>query len=591
MNIENDFLTDFDLFGKVPELYYKGKSKKASTMGLVLTVIYIILYIAFLIYKLIRMFKRVDMTFYDSYTFQGLPSINLTNNEFYGGFGMGGIVDERMYFLIVTYVSKWKVNGKWQNITKILQTDICNLDWFGPDYKEIFADKPLGQYYCIKDVSGMVLEGYSNLERYSYFNVKFFPCVGISPSGKECYNRDLVEQFFRVNTVELLIQSNDVNPEDYKTPVLRKEVDMNSPVFKDEFQLMYSYLQIVNVETDEDITGLNFFTNTIRKQQYLRYSHSFIITSPLIFGDILGGPNRPVADSTLQLHAQVLTEKRQYTQLIDVLGDVGGLMEIVYTIFNIIASFVTEVLYDKSLVNNLFSFDLNKKYVVFKSHNYKIKCNNEDNGIKDLKKERTNAFKEKIQDLESNKNIEIYSKENSGDQNILSKNDIISTQKKVIKKRKTKKKIASKASKSSLIQFKEQSPNENAQIYENKLSIEENRKNSMSIYNNPDEHVESVHETINSSNRELKNVYINNWLICCFWCSNRKKNINKVLFEEGSKLITERLDILNMFSHLYVVELLQKKFGIEAKGINMSDKCKNNLQIVNLNKNYKSIEN
>ena len=591
MNIENDFLTDFDLFGKVPEMYYKGKSKKASTMGLILTVIYIILYIAFLIYKLIRMFKRVDMTFYDSYTFQGLPSINVTNNEFYGGFGMGGIADERMYYLIVTYVSKWKVNGKWQNITKVLQTEKCNIDWFGPDYRDIFRDKPLDQYYCIKDVSGMVLEGYSNLERFSYFNVKFFPCVGKTQKGEDCYPPSIVAKFFTVNTAELLIQSNDLNPEDYKTPIIRKEVDMNSPVFKDEFQLMYSYLQIVNVETDEDITGLNFFTNTIRKQQYLRYSHSFIITSPLIFGDILGGPNRPVADSTLQLHAQVLTEKRQYTQLIDVLGDVGGLMEIVYTIFNIIASFVTEVLYDKSLVNNLFSFDLNKKYVVFKSHNYKIKCNNEDNGIKDLKKERTNAFKEKIQDLESNKNIEIYSKENSGDQNILGKNDIISTQKKVIKKRKSKKKISSKASKSSLIQFKEQSPNENAQIYENKLSIEDNRKNSMSIYNNPDEHVESVHETINSSNRELKNVYINNWLICCFWCSNRKKNINKVLFEEGSKLITERLDILNMFSHLYVVELLQKKFGIEAKGINMSDKCKNNLQIVNLNKNYKSIEN
>ena len=591
MNIENDFLTDFDLFGKVPEMYYKGKSKKASTMGLILTVIYIILYIAFLIYKLIRMFKRVDMTFYDSYTFQGLPSINLTNNEFYGGFGMGGIVDDRMYFLIVTYVSKWKVNGKWQNITKVLQTDICNIDWFGPDYRDIFRDKPLDQYYCIKDVSGMVLEGYSNLERFSYFNVKFFPCVGKTQKGEDCYPPSIVAKFFTVNTAELLIQSNDLNPEDYKTPIIRKEVDMNSPVFKDEFQLMYSYLQIVNVETDEDITGLNFFTNTIRKQQYLRYSHSFIITSPLIFGDILGGPNRPVADSTLQLHAQVLTEKRQYTQLIDVLGDVGGLMEIVYTIFNIIASFVTEVLYDKSLVNNLFSFDLNKKYVVFKSHNYKIKCNNEDNGIKDLKKERTNAFKEKIQDLENNKNIEIYSKENSGDQNILSKNDTISTQKKVIKKRKTKRKTSSRASRVSINPIKEQSPNENAQIYENKLSIEENRKNSMSIYNNPDEHVESVHETINSSNRELKNVYINNWLICCFWCSNRKKNINKVLFEEGSKLITERLDILNMFSHLYVVELLQKKFGIEAKGINMSDKCKNNLQIVNLNNNYKSIEN
>ena len=126
---------------------------------------------------------------------------------------MGGIVDDRMYFLIVTYVSKWKVNGKWQNITKVLQTDICNIDWFGPDYKDIFRDKPLEQYYCIKDVSGMVLEGYSNLERYSYFNVKFFPCVGTSPSGKECYPPSIVEKFFTVNTVELLIQSNDLNPE------------------------------------------------------------------------------------------------------------------------------------------------------------------------------------------------------------------------------------------------------------------------------------------------------------------------------------------------------------------------------------------
>ena len=164
------------------------------------------------------MFKRVDMTFYDSYTFNGLPSINLTNNEFYGGFGMGGIADDRMYYLLVTYVSKWKVNGKWQNITKVLQTDICNIDWFGPDYKDIFADKPLDQYYCIKDVSGMVLEGYSNLERYSYFNVKFFPCVGINPfTGNTCYDPSIVEKFFKLNTVELLIQSNDLNPEDYKT--------------------------------------------------------------------------------------------------------------------------------------------------------------------------------------------------------------------------------------------------------------------------------------------------------------------------------------------------------------------------------------
>ena len=64
------------------------------------------------------MFQRVDVTFYDSYTFKGIPSIKLTNNEFYGGFGMGQIVDERMYSLDVYYISKVKVNGKWENMTK-----------------------------------------------------------------------------------------------------------------------------------------------------------------------------------------------------------------------------------------------------------------------------------------------------------------------------------------------------------------------------------------------------------------------------------------------------------------------------------------
>ena len=47
MNVENDFLTDFDLFGKTPELYYKGRSKKSSTLGIILTILYIDLYIDF----------------------------------------------------------------------------------------------------------------------------------------------------------------------------------------------------------------------------------------------------------------------------------------------------------------------------------------------------------------------------------------------------------------------------------------------------------------------------------------------------------------------------------------------------------------
>ena len=105
--------------------------------------------------------------------------------------------------------------------------------------------------------------------------------------------------------------------------------------------------------------------DTIKKEQYLRYDTSFLIASPLLYGPPLETPYAPIADVTLQLSAKVLTEKREYLQLIDVLGDVGGLMEILFTLLHLISSFATEILYDKDLVNSLFSFDLNKKFVVF----------------------------------------------------------------------------------------------------------------------------------------------------------------------------------------------------------------------------------
>ena len=588
MNIENDFLTDFDLFGKTPELYYKGRSKKSSTFGIVLTVIYIVIYVAFLLYKLIRMFKRIDVTFYDSYTFKGIPSIQITNNEFYGGFGMGGIVDERMYYLTVDYVREELENGKLVEKERIpLETEICQLERFGSEYQEVFADEPLQNYYCIKDVTGLVLEGYSNLEKFSFFHVRFFPCVGQTrTTGEECYDYATRAAFFAYNKIELKIQDNDLNPEDFEKPVLRRKVDMNGPVFKDLYQLTFSYIQIVNIETDEDITGLNFFTDYIRRQVYTRYEESFLIASPQFYGDILV-TGYPVAESTLQLAAKVLTEKRQYVQLIDVLGDVGGLMEILLTFLNVVSSFVTEVLYDRSLVNNLFSFDMNKKYVAFNKSRNRIKLTNEDNNnIKDLHKVDTMNLKQKFQEFETNKNIEVYSKENLKDTNTIAKNIIPSPKKKIVKKKRSQK--SAKASKNTIIQLKEPTvQNEIAQNNENKVSSDEN-KNIISIQNIP---LGNDNDNNDYNKKDLKTIYINNWLICCFWCTSKKRNVNRILFEEGSKILTLRLDIMNMFEHLYIIEVIQKKLGVEAKGINMSSNCKNNLQIYINNNDYKTLEN
>jgi hypothetical protein len=347
---------------------------------------------------------------------------------------------------------------------------------------------------------------------------------------------------------------------------------MNSPVFKDLYQLIYSYIQIVNIETDEDITGLNFFTDTIRKEQYMKYESSFLIASPLFYGDILqtGGP---ICDVTLQLSSKVLTQKRQYIQLIDVLGDVGGLMEILLTLLNIISSFITEVLYDISLVNDLFLFDLDKKLVVF---NHKIKINksfDERNITTDQLKTENNNKIENPKKFENQKIIEITSTENLNELKTLTIDE-------------TKR----KAKKTKYTYRNARNPRPFNEINNNKLVLEENI-NVKSIENkNKNDELPTDRTSKSLNENKLKSIYINNWIICCFCCINRKKNINKALFEEGSRILTQRLDVVNMFNHFYIMELMQKNMGIEPKEMRMSDICKNAIQMVNANNILKIIE-
>lgn len=104
-NVSCRILKDVDMFAKEPELYFKGKSKKTTWIGRVLTILFIFVYIAIIIYKVIRMFKRTDGTFFDTFMYEDKPPlIQLSSDKFYGGFALedpytyDAFVDEGIYY-------------------------------------------------------------------------------------------------------------------------------------------------------------------------------------------------------------------------------------------------------------------------------------------------------------------------------------------------------------------------------------------------------------------------------------------------------------------------------------------------------------
>ena len=131
------------MFGKEPNLYYKGRNKKTSLLGNILSFSFIFLYFALFLYKLIRMIKKVDVSFYDTYTYQAEPpAVNISSNNFYGGFALEHpisydvFIDEGIYYP-KAYFKKAQRKGKdfeW-TITEI-ELERCKLEKFGPPIKK-----------------------------------------------------------------------------------------------------------------------------------------------------------------------------------------------------------------------------------------------------------------------------------------------------------------------------------------------------------------------------------------------------------------------------------------------------------------------
>ena len=114
-----------DLFGKEPNLYYNEKSQKKTIIGAIFSIIHMSLFLLYLIFKLVRMFNRKDIVFYDSYAYdKEIPSINLTKENFNGAFTVGGFIDEILYYIKAQYIKTVK-NG--DNNTTDLEIETCNI--------------------------------------------------------------------------------------------------------------------------------------------------------------------------------------------------------------------------------------------------------------------------------------------------------------------------------------------------------------------------------------------------------------------------------------------------------------------------------
>lgn len=578
-----------DLYGKQPEFYFKGNPSKTTWVGRILTYLYVIIYIAFLVYKLNRMIKRVDVTFYDTYAYTGeIPSIQLNKEIFYGAFAFDipgteiPYADESIYHINAKYVSQVKVDGQWiVNETKI-PFKHCELSDFGSKYQSIVGNRDLSGMYCPTNVD-FVLEGYTTLDRYSYLKLNFAPCRETPGSDVQCADTDTLLKMLYATTIDSIIEDIELTPRDHDHPIQYLERDVPGPTYLELYQMIYVYMQLVIIETDDNIIGFEALSNT-KVTKHLKYDTSWIISRPILQGKTIfyppDDPAEDLNDITIQLSPNVLTQKRTYVQLIDVLGDVGGLMELINMVFSVVVSFIVNILYEKSLVNNIFSFDLDKKRIIlkkiksqkknnFQRYNEEERSQNEGNKNK-LNLNEVQNIDEKNMNEDANSKNSIMNKENNARKNQwkynMKKEGTSQTNVEIYQSK-------NKSSKRNLYDIQDEQNkgindmNAVAEKQEEKISYQEQSINEPREQDNIGKNV--IHKI------NLNKFYIH----CGFCCVRSVNNVNNALLDEGIRLVTEQLDILNIFRKLFIESRKGKNLKEKLILEEMSDECKKKIDL------------
>lgn len=632
-----EFLHDVDLYGKSPEIYFKGRSQKTSWIGRIFTIIYAIAYIAFFAYEVIRMLMKYDITFSESYAFKGEPpSMRVTNDDLYGGFALEDpqtletYVDESIYYTRAFFKEGKNVEQVWTWKEKELPIEVCQLEKFGSLYQEVFKDVRLNRYYCIKKIDE-ILEGHLTYDVYSYIYLSFFPCVNTTENNQMCKPKEIIDKYLRRTYLTLKLQDIEMTPQNYDNPVQPRKKDATFRIGKNLFPNIEFDFNIVDIETDEDILGFAAF-NRVKYDKYLKLADTTVLYN-LNENDIFD-TGEAICNITLQLSDSILTQIRTYPKFIQVLGDVGGVMEVCFSFFKIVTSFLINTLYEKSIVNHLFTFDIDKKIVLIKKEKVKkkVKININSNVHNGQPKKYSSAITlTKISTHHS-----IYNDEGSERSMNENKNDLGSDEgPKINTSRKFLSKIPS--SNSSLnddvisIQSRNESiennntkskfnnqnlllsknfpkkKNNNSNKYKLKSSFSSNLakyesndiKNKNSFFKkNKKKSLNNFHNVkiYDLSNNDLpsplgENVNIKNkvniqpkktiiskikvnrcTLYLCFLCVRKKKNVQNILLDEGMKIITEKLDVLNIFQKMNILDKNQDKNLDET--IDMSEECK-----------------
>ena len=561
---------DIDIYSKLISFFFDKKEKIGSVVGIALTLIYILTSIILLVYYIETIIQRQHMNVYDSTVYSNdIPIIEVNPNLIYFAFGLedpktsNRFVDETIYYPIILFFDRVKVNGEFVNAERrVLEYEVCKEENFGENYKHLFIKGELNNSYCLKNYNLTLTGGYK-YERMSYFRIKIYPCLNKTENNNHCKPQEVIDTYLKGGYFSILTKDIGLNPSNFTFPVLSTLQDLYTTIDKSIYRDYILYYGITEIQTD-----VGLFIEQIESEKYLQFRKEY--TSFYFRDESEYYAGKAMISIAFRLDDLIKIQSRKYTKMPEIFSTIGGYMQLLNTVFTLIAIFHKRLTPELKILNGIFRFNLEQRKMMMKI-----------NSIKDFNKS-----------LSKNSNKYIYFPDsdcrNQSNNNNLSTNNVsrisligineASSDIKIINTRKQNEYIDKKENKK-----EENCNNGNASILMNtqnrkssKFCLENNsnkigKKSKNYIYRvgsfypknilkRKEKNENDISSNFNGKEKDKdilkKYTDVINFNIFDYYCLGRisKKREQIVLFNSGISLYKKRMDIINVFTLLFLAE-------------------------------------
>ena len=363
----------FDMYSKRASFFYNNQERIVSHFGFILTLIYIIVSLIIFFYNVSITIKRKDIKVYDSSMYaQEIPSIKLDSNNLYFAFGIedpitnSRFIDETIYYPQILFIDRIKVNGEFKTVfKKDLEYEICNEENFGENYQHFFVKGELNNSYCLKELhDNLTFVGGFKYNQMTYILIKIFPCVNTTENNNHCKTQEEIDYYLTNGYFSILVKDFGLNPSNYTYPILPTIQDLYTTIDK---RLYRNF--IINFGVTEVYTDKGFLFSEVERKDFLQFRDTFQTFSFLEENEYLSG--KEICIVQMRLIDNIYIQKRTYSKISQIFSEIGGYMQLLYTIFSLISFFINKFNVELKIINSIFNFDIEKKKMTLKYQSLK----------------------------------------------------------------------------------------------------------------------------------------------------------------------------------------------------------------------------